>query len=76
MDIIENISVTLTEKEIQELIEKELRSKGYTIEGKISINLTTQYSGQGSNETSEKVFSNITCKASKTKRNENSFERR
>ena len=45
--------------------------KGFKIEGTISINLKTEYSGYGQFETSTQVFKDLTCKAKKIGSNRN-----
>lgn len=60
MDITENITITLTEKDLQELIEESMEKKGFKLEGKIVINVGTQTVGYGTNEHDTTVFKNIT----------------
>lgn len=63
MNIVENVEISISQQDIEELIKIELERKGYIIDGKISINLKTECTGFGPNEHDTTVFKNITCKA-------------
>ena len=65
MNIIENVTITLSENDLQELIKENLEKQGFRIDGKISINMKTQTVGYGPAERDETVFTSITCRAKK-----------
>ncbi len=70
MNILENIIITLSEQDINEIIVKELKSKGFTVVGKVNINIGTKTVGYGLSEHDITEFKNITCTASKIENNE------
>lgn len=70
MNISNNISITLTADDIQELIAKEHEVNGYKIDGKISVNTRIQSSGYGMQERDVLVFTSVTCTATKVQFND------
>lgn len=65
MKIINEITVSFTEKELQILISEQLKKEGYELKGNIKINTGIITRGFGLSEHDNTEFKNITCLAVK-----------
>lgn len=63
MTITENVTVTLNEEELNELIKDKLKREGFEIVGKIKVNVGTVSRGYGQMEHDVTEFQNITATA-------------
>ncbi len=70
MNISTKTTVTFTEEDLQSILEKELKRRGFENVGKISVNTQIQSTGYGMGERDEMVFIGITVDATLKKNDE------
>jgi hypothetical protein len=68
-----NMTVTFSEKELEEIIKEKLNRDGFETDG-IKIILESQWTGFGPNERSETKFKHIEAKISKKKEIDNRYK--